>query len=101
MKRAVIFFAATALSLGGCSGKAKDPAAGANAPKDSKAAAGPAKPNPWNSDSAADGAADPATDKQPAAPKADAKAASNPWAKDPPPGTGPTPSPTNKAKPAQ
>ena len=100
MKRAVILFTAAALGLSGCSGKAKDPAAEAKVPavgKDGKPI--PAKPNPWNSGSAADAAAaDPAKDKKATPPKADAKAASNPWAKGPPPGTEPTPDPADKAK---
>ena len=98
MKRAVIILAAATLSLGGCSGKAKEPAADPAAAKDGKAAT-PAKPNPWNSGSAADAAAaDAAKDKKAAPPKAEAKAASNPWAKEPPPGSGPTPDPADQAK---
>ena len=50
MKRAVIFFAAAALTLGGCSGKAKDPAAQATPAADGKAAATTSKPNPWAKD---------------------------------------------------
>ena len=56
MKRVVSLLTAAALALGGCSGKAKDPAADAKPAADGKAAA-VSKPNPWNSSSAADAAA--------------------------------------------
>ena len=94
MKRALIVLSLAAIALVGCSGGAKtaddQPAAGA-------AAAGPAKPNPWSSDgagaAAADAAAKPAA--APVAPK-DLAAPTNPWAKDPPPGSQPSPAPATK-----
>ena len=90
MNRALIVLSLAALTLGGCSGGTKtaddQPAAGA-------AAAGPAKPNPWSSDGAGpvatDAAAKPAAAKVPVTP-------SNPWAKDPPPGSQPSPAPAAK-----
>ena len=95
MKRAVIFFATAALSLGGCSGKAKDPAAQAAPESEGNAAATASKPNPWNSDSAADAAAPEQAKKATAAQPA-AKDTANPWAKDPPPGSVPAPDPAAK-----
>ena len=88
MNRVVIYLAAVALCLGGCSGKSKESAAGAKVVKDSKGKVVPAPPNPWNSNSATDVAPpDPAKEKkakQKAAAKANAKKVASPWAKDPP-----------------
>ena len=99
MNRAVILLAVAALALGSCSGKAKDPAADAKPAADGKAAAAVSKPNPWNSSSAADAAASKlakaAAAKKPAA-KSEAKETANPWAKDPPPGSAPSPDPAAK-----
>ena len=99
MKRAVSLLTAAALALGGCSGKAKDPAADAKPAVDGKIAAAVSTPNPWNSSSAADAAAselakDGAATKPAAA--SGTKEAANPWAKDPPPGSAPSPDPAAK-----
>jgi hypothetical protein len=94
MKRALILLALVALPLGGCSGKAK-------APDDKLAAAGPSKPNPWSSDGAAE-PVDPKAKAKPAKKKAAAKAGaepSNPWAKEPPPGSESVDPAAAKAKP--
>ena len=64
MKVAVNLFAAAALTLGGCSGKAKDPAGEAAPAADGKGSTAASKPNPW--------------------------------AKDPPPGSVPSPDPAAK-----
>lgn len=93
MKRALILLALAALPLAGCSGKAK-------APDDKLAAAGPSKHNPWSVDSATDEAPDPKA--KPKAKKAAAKGtaeATNPWAKEPPPGAEPSDAAAAKAKP--
>ena len=50
MKVAVSLFAVAAITLGGCSGKAKDPAGEAAPAADGKAAATSSKPNPWAKD---------------------------------------------------
>lgn len=95
MKRALLLLALAALPLAGCSGKAKTP--------DGKmAAAGPSKHNPWSVGGATDEAPDPKTKPKAEAKKAptkDVAAPSNPWAKDPPPGAQPGPSPAAKDKP--
>ncbi len=98
MTRALILLSLAALSLGGCSSKAKAPD-GTQTPGKAPAAAAPAKPNPWNSDSADPAAPAPAAN--PAAKKTAGKAAAapvNPWAKDLPPGSEPSPAPAAKAK---
>ena len=94
MKRTAILLILAALPLGACSGKGKtaDPVV---------AASGAPKANPWSIDSASEPAADAtaATKAAPAkaAPK-DGAAATNPWAKDPPPGSQPSEPAADKAK---
>jgi len=95
MKRALIMLALVALPLAGCSGKAK-------APDDKLAAAGTSKHNPWSVDGATDEAPDPKAKPKAKAKKAAAKGAAeptNPWAKEPPPGSEPSDAAAAKAKP--
>lgn len=95
MKRELIVLSLTAISLVGCSGAAKTADGQSTA---SGAAAGLAKPNPWSSDGVgpapADAAAKPAA--APVAAKVTA-APTNPWAKDPPPGSQPSTAPVAKS----
>jgi hypothetical protein len=94
MNRALILLSLSAVALVGCSGTAKTADGQATG---SAAAAGPAKPNPWSSDGVGPAAADAAV--KPAAAKVAAKdpaAPTNPWAKDPLPGSRPSPAPLAK-----
>ena len=97
MKRALLLLALAALPLGGCSGKAK-------APDGKTAVAGPSKHNPWSvDDGATEEAPDPKAKGKPKAeakkaPAKDAAAPSNPWAKEPPPGSVPSEKPAEKPK---
>lgn len=91
MKRSIIVLAASALTLGGCSGGSKEQAPPAEkAAEKAPAKKGDEKPhvNPWaKDDPAAPSAPAPAVKK--VDPKAKEEPKANPWAKEPPPGAQP------------
>ena len=93
MKRTLFLIAAASLALGGCSGKAADPAAG---DPDGAVLAAVAKPNPWNSGSAAEAPAAAPANEQAEAAKPAAAEPTNPWAKGPPAGAAPPADPAAK-----